>query len=487
MLEEDTNMENILEELNEYKKLTQKLENELIYKANEISSMIKACNNYESKIEQLNEEIINLKKENSSLIQKNNELLDNNDLLTKEIIDINNRPQEEIKYVKNINELSDKINLINKDELNKKILELEKMKNEEISLLREQIINLTREKGDIELKLNNQIRKNFDSNKKDLIYQNMNMNINNNNNYNDNDNIFLNETKNERNEMFQKIIKELKKQNVNNDKNNIIAMLTERLRKEKEKNLKEMEKIEQNHLDEIKDLKSKNMMLINKLNGLNDKLSYKDIQILDIQKKIDQMNITYQNLENNNTLLMNENNFLKKEKNDLKNSIDYLKNEIEIRKEDFLIEKKKYEKNIKTLNSEINNYQDMLNKKEKENNELHNNYNNIIEEKKLLSEKIDKFIQEENELNLNIYDKDNKKIIKKYIKENYIIEKDEEIKSLNKYIDKIKKEYFEAIDKKKYYKTQCKNINDKLDIIKNILTQQQIEKIQNEIKSKGLN
>jgi chromosome segregation ATPase len=302
-----------------------------------------------------------------------------------------------------------------------------------------------------------------------------------------NGNNVLNDIKNERNEMFQKIVKELRNQNALNDNNDIIIMLNENLKKVKEQYLKDIEKSEQNHLDEVKELKEKNMLLKNKLNGLDNKLSYKDIQLIDIQKKIDEINITYKNLENKNTLLLDENNFLKKEKNDLRYSLEDLKDLLEKREEEFLYEKKKYEFTIKKLNEEINNYQDMLSNKEKEKSELKKNYDDIIAEKKELSEKIDKFIQDENELNLDVDDKHDKKIMKKYIKNRYIIEKDEEINSLNKYIDKIKKEYFEAIDKKKYYKSQCKIVNDKLDIIKNVLTPQQIERIQNEIKSKGLN
>jgi chromosome segregation ATPase len=355
MSEEDINYENILDELIEYKKLTGKLENELIFRENEISSIAKKCNNYKLIIDQLKEDKINLQKAISSLQQENNELIDRNHILSKHITDINNQHEEEIKSLKNINAISNNNISFNKDELNKKILELEKIKNTEISSLRQQIINLTKEKDDLELKLNYQ-------NKKDFLYQNIDMNKN----MNMNGNNVLNDIKNERNEMFQKIVKELRNQNALNVNNDIIIMLNENLKKVKEQYLKDIEKSEQNHLDEVKELKEKNMLLENKLNGLGNKLSYKDIQLIDIQKKIDEINITYKNLENKNTLLLDENNFLKKEKNDLRYSLEDLKDLLEKREEEFLYEKKKYEFTIKKLNEEINNYQDMLSNKEKE-------------------------------------------------------------------------------------------------------------------------
>ena len=464
MFEENIKYNDVLEELFEYKKLTKKLENELFSKENELLSIKKSYNELKSSSENITKDLNN----KISMLEKNNSLLEEKIILQN---------QKVIKSNDNLKDIINSISTLKKEDIDKKLLELEKEKNAEISSLRNKIITLTQEKINIESELKfYHINKYKELNEKEKIYQDMN----------DNNNIFLNSLKNERNEMYQNILKEMKNLNIKNDNQIMITTVIENLKKEKKNYIKDIENIQQNHLEEIKDLESKNIILINKLNDLNNKLSYKDLQLIDIQKKIDKMNITYNNLENNNNILLKENNFLKEEGNELKKTLDELKNLIEQRELEFLEIRKNYDNNIKKLNNEINNYQDILKNKEKENNELQNKYNNMVEEKRLLDEKIDKFIQDQNELNIvNI--KDNNKIIKKYVKDKYIIEKDEEINSLNNYISKIKKEYFQAIDKKKYYKVQCKILNEKLKIINNNLTEQQIKKIKDDILAKGLN
>ena len=128
MVEENSHYQNILDELIEYKKLTKKLENELIYKENQLSSINKLYNNSKSLSEQFNNENNNLKKKISFLEQKNKELSNENDLLNNQINEINFQHQKEIKSLKNINDLINNNSILNKDELNKNILELEKIK-----------------------------------------------------------------------------------------------------------------------------------------------------------------------------------------------------------------------------------------------------------------------------------------------------------------------------------------------------------------------
>ena len=93
---------------------------------------------------------------------------------------------------------------------------------------------------------------------------------------------------------------------------------------------------------------------------------------------------------------------------------------------------------------------------------MQNKYDSIIEEKRLLLDKII-ILQEENEL--KIENVKNKKINSKNYLNKYLIEKEEEIKNLNEYISKIKKEFNKIKEKKNYYKSKCKEFNE--EIIKN--------------------
>ena len=259
------------------------------------------------------------------------------------------------------------------------------------------------------------------------------------------------------------------------------------MERRKKNYLKDIDNLEKKHLDEVKDLKNENLKLYNKITDLNNQISYKDIQLLDIQKKIDNINITYEKLENDNNLLLKENNELKEEGEDLKNALNNLKILIQQREDEYILTQKISENKIKKLTNDLNKYKEILDNKEKEINEMKDNLNKIKEEKKYLIDKI-KEINDEYELNSeNINYKYKNKYIKNYEIDKIIYEKDEEINSLNKYISKIKKEYNELIDKKKYYKNQCKISNDRIDIIKNNLTQEQIQKIEKEYKEKMLN
>ena len=467
MEENYLNYKDILDELLEYKKLVVKLEKELISKEDEKSLLL---NNLNSLKQQYEKEIADLKDQIIELNNKNKELTDINLKLENEKDDCVFQFKKEIENLKRLNSATN--NLVqNKNEINKKIIDLEKIKNEEIAELRAKISALNKEKNNIEMefreyKINqpNDIKMTKERDK---------------HNFN-----FAENIENEKDKMKKSIesMKEQVRKNEDSNINKISELTFAQFKEEKNNYLKDIRLIEEKHNYEVNKLKEKNESLNNKINVLNNDLSYKEAQLYEMQRKLDKMNIENKALENSNNILLNENDCLKDE---TQNNLTNLSNLINRREKEIVELEDGYKTSIKKLRNDLREYKNKLIEKEKENFELKNKINKINEEKKSLIDKMMK-IQNENENN-SAYLNSNKKAIKEYEKDNYIFEKEEEINNLNKYISKIKKEYFEAIEKKKYYKTQCKIFNDKIDIIKNNISKEQLQKIENEIMEKGNN
>ena len=289
---------------------------------------------------------------------------------------------------------------------------------------------------------------------------------------------------NEKDKMKKSIesMNEQVRKNENDNNIKILELSLEQLKEEKKNFIKDLRVIEEKHLNEVNILKEKNESLKNKIILLDNDLSYKESQLYEIQRKYDKLNIENKTLENNNNFLLFQND---NQNDECKNNLTNLKNLINKREEEIVDLEDSYKKDIKKLRKDIREYKNKLYDKEKENFELKNKINKINEEKKLLVDKMMK-IQNENENNSAYYNA-NKKAIKDYEKNNYIVEKEEEINSLKKYISRIKKEYFDAIEKKKYYKTQCKIFNHRIDIIKNNISKEQLQKIEKEIMEKDNN
>ena len=467
MDENNLNFKDILDELLEYKKLNVKLEKELISKNNEYSLLLNKSNNlkqqYENKITELENEINVLKEEKRKF-------LDINFNTEKEKDDCIFQLKQEIEKLKRLNSSTNYL-VQNKNELNQKILEIEKIKNEEISALRAQILQLNREKNNIEMEF-----REYKAIKPNDIKM-----INEKDKHNFNFGIIIENKKNEMKKSIESMNEQVRK-NENNNNNKILELSIEQYKEEKNNYLKDLKIMEEKHLNEVNILKEKNESLNNKIILLNNDLSYKEAQLYEIQRKFDKLNIENKALENNNNILLVENDSLKDEG---KHNINNLSNLINKREEEIVELEDRYKNNIKKLRKDIKEYKNKIYDKEKENFELKNKINKINEEKKLLVDKMMK-IQKENENN-SAYFNSNKKAIKEIEKDNYIVEKEEEINNLNKYISKIKKEYFDAIEKKKYYKKQCKIFNDKIDVIKNNISKEQLQKIEKEIMEKGNN
>lgn len=461
--------QNILNDLLEYQKLSKKLELLLLSKEKELDSL-----NIKSKevFDQLKSENADLKMEITALNQKLKETSDENDLLKEQIDNMKFNHEKEINSLKVIKSLDKNgKSVANRDDL----LELEKIKNEEILSLKTKNVLLQKEKNSLEIKLKEyQISSNLDINKIELINKDLSKN-----NFE-----AFEKIKNEKEDLYVKILEEVRKEVSKKENNKALNTIVSNWKQEKEKYLKDIENIQKEYLEEIKSLKNENLILNSKITHLTNQISYKDLQMIDIQKKIDQLNFTYTNLEKDNNILLSENNELQKEKADFKNNLNNIKVLIGQKDEEFSEKIKHYEEEIKTKQTEINKNMEELDKKEKEINELKNDYNKIKEEKK---EIIDKFKNFDDEDELKNDDNNLNEKLKRYEIDRYIYDKNEEINSLNKYIAKIKEDYYKILDKKKYYKQQCKMINDKIDIIKKKLTIQQKQEIEKEIKEKEIN
>lgn len=229
--------------------------------------------------------------------------------------------------------------------------------------------------------------------------------------------------------------------------------------KEKENELK---KLKNNFSGFKEELIEQYNSLLKDLDLTNNKLSLKDFHLMNIQKQIDKMDLRNKNLEGQIILILNENIQLKNEIKELVNKIEELNNLIKEREKEFVEENQGYKTEITKLKGEINKYKNLVEIKEKEKLKLEKRCKYIIDEKKILVDKIT-LLQDENDLDIeNIR---NKKGNPKNYKNINIYEKDEEIKNLNEYILKIKKELDKIKEKKNYYKSKCKEFNQ--EIIKN--------------------
>ena len=137
MDENNLNFKDILDELLEYKKLSVKLEKELISKSNEYSLLL---NNSNIIKQQYEKEISDLKKEINILKEENRKMSDINYNTEKEKDDCIFQLKQEIEKIKRLNNSTNSL-VLNKNEINQKILDIEKIKNAEISALKLKLCN----------------------------------------------------------------------------------------------------------------------------------------------------------------------------------------------------------------------------------------------------------------------------------------------------------------------------------------------------------
>jgi len=144
------------------------------------------------------------------------------------------------------------------------------------------------------------------------------------------------------------------------------------------------------------ELMNQNDLMLKDIDSMKNKLSLKDIQLLNIQKEINKMDLNNKKLEDINIFIINENTQLKNEIKDLEEKIYELQKLIKTRENEFLQEKNEYKEEIKLLKTDNNKYKILAETKEKEKIKIQKKIKHIMDEKKLLLDKII-LMQEENE------------------------------------------------------------------------------------------
>ena len=434
------------ENIEEYKKAFNNMEAELLSKQYEISSINNALQECKKFTEILQQECENLNNKNIELINEKSTL--------------DKKHQTEIE----------KLESTYKKKINEYEIQIEKLSSQNLESIKTQIENDYKKKYDETLFLKDQ----------EILEKKQNIeNLN-------NDLILLEKRANDEKELMQKDIDTLRnihktqtddlynriqmlKRN-NSNKNSDEAYLI--LKNEMEKAKQQINFLNRENLRLKKDneslLKEKNTLNINFVT-LNNKLEF------DEKKNGFEINRLKNNIEN-----------LKTENNSLKNDIQMKDKEIH----NFFNEKMKLKNKISSkemecleLKNEVNILNDLVKShQESLDNNLISNYKNkkemILEEKKME----DRYKKEIDELNMKLRGTKNMDDL-----EDIINDKDEEINKLknkikqieNDVVDDLKYKYKDAIKKKQFYKSQCKEANQKIEKLYKRLTPEQQKEFKN--------
>lgn len=442
------------ENIEEYKKAFNNMEAELLSKQYEISSINNALQECKKITEILQQECENLNNKNISLINEKSTL--------------DKKYQTEIEklessYKKKINEYEMKIQKLSLQDLESMRTQIEndyKNKYEEIIFIKDQEII---EKNHIIENLKNELILLEKSQKDELEFMKKDMDT------------LRNIHKSETDDLYNRI--QILKRN-NSSKNSDEAYLF--LNNELEKAKQQINFFNRENLRLKKDneslLKEKNTLNINFVT-LNNKLTF------DEKRNGFEINRLKNNIEN-----------LKSENNSLKNDIQLKDKEID----NFFNEKMKLKNRISSkemeclqLKNEITILNDIVKShQESLNNNLISNYKDkkemILEGKKVEN----RYKKEIDELNMKLRGTKNMDDL-----EDIINDKDEEINKLknkikqieNDVVDDLKYKYKDAIKKKQFYKSQCKEANQKIEKLYKKLTPEQQKEFQNIFNSDNSN
>lgn len=434
------------ENIEEYKKAFNNMEAELLSKQYEISSINNALQECKKITEILQQECENLNNKNISLINEKSTL--------------DKKYQTEIEklessYKKKINEYEMKIQKLSLQDLESMRTQIEndyKNKYEESIFIKDQEII---EKNHIIENLKNELILLEKSQKDELEFMKKDMDT------------LRNIHKSETDDLYNRI--QILKRN-NSSKNSDEAYLF--LNNELEKAKQQINFFNRENLRLKKDneslLKEKNTLNINFVT-LNNKLTF------DEKRNGFEINRLKNNIEN-----------LKSENNSLKNDIQLKDKEID----NFFNEKMKLKNRISSkemeclqLKNEINILNNIVKShQESLNNNLISNYKDkkemILEGKKMEN----RYKKEIDELNMKLRGTKNMDDL-----EDIINDKDEEINKLknkikqieNDVVDDLKYKYKDAIKKKQFYKSQCKEANQKIEKLYKKLTPEQQKEFQN--------
>ena len=460
-----------INDLIEYKKLVVKLEEALKLKEDENQKILKI----NSELKELNNEMrIVMNNQNQKIIQQYSEIKNISKNYENQINTLNiSHENEKQKYDEKIFELSaynphnheikikkdieEKYKLIIKN----KDLEISNL-SEELNELKDNLTLKEKELNILKINFNEQLYTERDTHSyqmKDLLTK-----ISNQNNL-------------EKADEEKEILKEFKlsiKQN--EEKIEILQKELENERKEKAQNEIKYNK-ELFDLDtKLKEEIDKNQILNDDINNFKEIFEKIKISISDNEfemNKIDEENKKL--MENKESLIID----IKEKENLIQDKIEELNN-IKKNYKKILNENKIQKEENKNLQKKISDLEEKLNKEQKFENE--NTLLNSAENVKLYKEAYDETREKYRELI-----QEQKKM------QSEIERKNEEIKNLNNYLQKIKKtsvkenygnEYFvskyrEVNTKKNYYKQQCKNANIYINKIFNILTNEQKQNLEN--------
>ena len=460
-----------INDLIEYKKLVVKLEEALKLKEDENQKILKI----NSELKELNNEMrIVMNNQNQKIIQQYSEIKNISKNYENQINTLNiSHENEKQKYDEKIFELSaynphnheikikkdieEKYKLIIKN----KDLEISNL-SEELNELKDNLTLKEKELNILKINFNEQLYTERDTHSyqmKDLLTK-----ISNQNNL-------------EKADEEKEILKEFKlsiKQN--EEKIEILQKELENERKEKAQNEIKYNK-ELFDLDtKLKEEIDKNQILNDDINNFKEIFEKIKISISDNEfemNKIDEENKKL--MENKESLIID----IKEKENLIQDKIEELNN-IKKNYKKILNENKIQKEENKNLQKKISDLEEKLNKEQKFENE--NTLLNSAENVKLYKEAYDETREKYRELI-----QEQKKM------QSEIERKNEEIKNLNNYLEKIKKtsvkekygnEYFvskyrEVNTKKNYYKQQCKNANIYINKIFNILTNEQKQNLEN--------
>ena len=434
------------ENIEEYKKAFNNMEAELLSKQYEISSINNALQECKKITEILQQECENLNNKNISLINEKSTL--------------DKKYQTEIEklessYKNKINEYEMKIQKLSLQDLESMRTQIEndyKNKYEESIFIKDQEII---EKNHIIENLKNELISLEKSQKDELEFMKKDMDT------------LRNIHKSETDDLYNRI-QILKRNNSSKTSDEAYLFLNNELEKAKQ----QINFLNRENLRLKKDneslVKEKNTLNINFVT-LNTKLTF------DEKKNGFEINRLKNNIEN-----------LKSENNSLKNDIQLKDKEID----NFFNEKMKLKNRISSkemeclqLKNEITILNDIVKShQESLNNNLISNYKDkkemILEGKKMEN----RYKKEIDELNMKLRGTKNMDDL-----EDIINDKDEEINKLknkikqieNDVVDDLKYKYKDAIKKKQFYKSQCKEANQKIEKLYKKLTPEQQKEFQN--------
>jgi len=432
--------------IEEYKKAFNNMEAELLSKQYEISSINNALQECKKITEILQQECENLNNKNISLINEKSTL--------------DKKYQTEIEklessYKKKINEYEMKIQKLSLQDLESMRTQIEndyKNKYEESIFIKDQEII---EKNHIIENLKNELILLEKSQKDELEFMKKDMDT------------LRNIHKSETDDLYNRI--QILKRN-NSSKNSDEAYLF--LNNELEKAKQQINFFNRENLRLKKDneslLKEKNTLNINFVT-LNNKLTF------DEKKngfEINRLKNYIENLKSENNSLKNDIQLKDKEIDNFFNEKMKLKNRISSKEMECL----QLKNEINILNNIVKSHQESLN------NNLISNYKDkkemILEGKKMEN----RYKKEIDELNMKLRGTKNMDDL-----EDIINDKDEEINKLknkikqieNDVVDDLKYKYKDAIKKKQFYKSQCKEANQKIEKLYKKLTPEQQKEFQN--------